>query len=72
MRGFGGCSRPETAGWTDWRANLLLVVAGQDVVDGDVDGNGLEAKLVAEAGDDVALDLAGHLMDRVSVADSNS
>jgi hypothetical protein len=46
-----------------------LVVVGEDVVDGDIYGDGLQADLVTQRGDDVLLDLAGHLVDGSPVAD---
>ena len=45
----------------------FLVVVGEDVIDGDVDGVGLQPDLVAEGGDDALLDVACHLTHGVSV-----
>jgi hypothetical protein len=46
-----------------------LVVVDENVVDDDVYGDGFQADLVAQGGDDVLLDVPGYLVYGVSVAD---
>jgi len=46
-----------------------VVIFGEDVVDGDVYGDGLQADVVAQGSDDVLLDFAGHLVDWGPVGD---
>src|SRR6185312_9464590 len=62
-----GCDEPRSGQAA--RARGLLIVAGEDVVDGDVHGNGLQAGTLPQGGDDMPLDVACHVVDGISVGD---
>jgi hypothetical protein len=46
-----------------------LIFINEDVIDDDVDGDGFQADMVAQGGDDVLLDVPGYFVHGVSVGD---
>lgn len=46
-----------------------LIFANKNVVDDDVDGDGLQADMVAQGSNDVLLDVPGYFMHGVSIGD---
>src|ERR1700722_18176450 len=48
-----------------------MLVATEDVIDGDVDGDAAQPDLLAKCGSDLPLDVAGYLMYRVPVGHGN-
>jgi hypothetical protein len=64
---LSGCDEPRSVQAV--RARGLLIVAGEDVVDSDVHGDGLQADALPQGGDDMPLDVACHVVDGISVGD---